>query len=268
MGEMKTISPTFWRDRACVLVTGASSGIGQALAKLLASQGAKLGLLARREPLLDELTKSIRARGGRAAYAAVDVSRLDAVQAAVDALEGELGPCDVLVANAGIYRKTNGRQFDAAVAAEVIAVNLQGAVHTIGAVLPGMVRQGRGRLAAVASTAGGVGLPGAAAYTASKAGLIRLMESLRVDLLPLGIGVTTICPGYVDTPLLRPGERVNLSNLLTAEDTARRIAWAIERGRHEYWFPWQTALAVRIARHLPYRLYNYVMGRYPEMEET
>ena len=94
-------------------------------------------------------------------------------------LEGQLGPCDTLVANAGIYRKTNGLQFDPRKADAVVAVNLLGVMHAVGAVLPGMVRRRRGRLAAVASIAGAVALPGSAAYAASKAAVRKLMECLR-----------------------------------------------------------------------------------------
>ena len=140
----------FWRDQ-CVLVTGASSGIGRALATA-GPAGAKVGLIARRTTFLAELVEKIAGQGGRAAAAAADVADLDATLDAVKTLEGQLGPCDVLVANAGIYRKTNGRDFDPLKADRVVAVNLQGVIHAVGAVLPGMVRRRRGRLAAVSAS--------------------------------------------------------------------------------------------------------------------
>ena len=256
----------FWRDQ-CVLVTGASSGIGRALAELLARRGAKVGLIARRTTFLAELVEKIAGQGGRAAAAAADVADLDATLDAVKTLEGQLGPCDVLVANAGIYRKTNGRDFDPLKADRVVAVNLQGVIHAVGAVLPGMVRRRRGRLAAVSSLAGVVALPGSAAYAASKAAIAKMLECLRVDLRGLGIRVTTIFPGYVDTAMITDEERATLHDVVTAEYAAEQIAWAVERGRPEHWFPRRTRLLARLARRLPFWLYDRVMSGYPEMEE-
>ncbi|KKK47671.1 hypothetical protein LCGC14_3152820, partial [marine sediment metagenome] len=112
------------------------------------------------------------------------------------------------------------------------------------------------------------GLPGAGAYFASKAAVVTLLESLRVDLHPLGVKVTTVCPGFVDTPMITEEERATLSGLMTAEDTARRISRAIERGRCEDWFPWHTRLSARLARLLPFGLYRRVMSHIPAMEET
>ncbi len=257
----------FWREK-CVLITGASSGIGWRLAELLAASGAKVGLTARREARLAELASQIASRGGRAALAAADVADLAQVRAAMQSLEAELGPCDVLIANAGIYRKTPGRAFDPVKADAVVAVNLQGVIHAVGAVLPGMVQRRCGHLAAVSSIAGTLGLPGAAAYSASKAAVITLMESLRVDLRPLGVKVTTICPGFVDTPLITDADRAAIKNIISAEDAAHRIARAIERGRAECAFPRLTRLSTRVAKLLPCSLYDRIMGRYPEMEDV
>jgi hypothetical protein len=261
------ISESFWRGKH-VLVTGASSGIGRALAELLAGHGARLGLIARRAALLEQVTAAISARGGRAAYVAADVAEREPVLTAAATLEETLGPCDVLIANAGLYRKTTGRDFDLARAELVVSTNLLGVIHAIGAVLPGMVRRQRGHVAAVASVAGMLGLPGAAAYCASKQGVVTLLQSLRLDLRQLGIRVTAVCPGYVDTAMITDEERATVRDLISADEAALRIAWAIQRGRAEYWFPWWTAFQVRLARWLPPRLYTRILSRYPEMEET
>jgi short-subunit dehydrogenase len=261
------ISESFWRGKH-VIVTGASSGIGRALAELLAGHGARLGLIARRAALLEQVTTAICERGGRAAYAAADVAERQPVAAAVERLEASGGPCDVLIANAGLYRKTHGRDFDVARAELVVSTNLLGVIHTIGAVLPGMVRRQRGHVAAVASLAGMLGLPGASAYCASKQGVITFLQSLRLDLWQLGIRVTVVCPGFVDTPMITDEERATAHDLVSADEAALRIAWAIERGRAEYCFPWWTAFQVRLARWLPPRLYTRILSRYPQMEET
>ena len=258
---------SFWKDKR-VFITGASSGIGWATAEHLAGLGARLGLIARRPDRLAELAEKIRSRGGVAEFAPADVTNAAETAAAAAALERLLGPCDVLLAGAGIYRHTDVRHFDPAHVSEVLAVNVSGVVNAFGAVLPGMVERRSGRLAAVASMAAMVGLPGAGAYSASKAAVVTLLESLRVDLHRHGIKVTAVCPGYVDTPMITDEERKTLKGLLSAEQAARHIAWAISRGRAEHWFPWHTWLMVRAARMLPPRLYTLVMAHYPEMEET
>jgi short-subunit dehydrogenase len=116
----------------------------------------------------------------------------------------------------------------------------------------------------VASIAAMLGLPEVGAYSASKAALVTLMESLRVDLHRFGIKVTTICPGFIDTPLIADHPRSVLKFMLQPDEAARRIARAIERGRAEYWFPWQMWLAARLARALPFGLYRRLCARLPK----
>lgn len=257
---------TFWQAKS-VLITGASSGIGWALAKRLAGAGARVGLLARRAELLAELTRSLRARGGVAAFAPADVTDRLGLADAIRALEAELGPCEVLIASAGIYRKSRVEQFDAASAERVMATNVQGTINAIGAVLPGMIRRGHGHLAAVASLAALVALPAAGVYRASKAAQLALLDSLRVELHPLGVRVTLIGPGFVDTPMLTDQERAAHKDLVSADDAAARICRAIQRGQAECWFPWRTWFLARLAGWLPWGLYRRVMAGYPEMEE-
>ena len=261
------LSATFWRDKS-VIITGASSGIGRALAQVLSSQQARVGLIARREDRLQEVAAQIVRDGGQAAAAAADVTVREQVFQAVSTLESSLGPCDVLIANAGVYRKTAAREFDVQRAELVVSTNLLGVIYAIGAVLPGMVQRQRGHVAAIASVGGMIGLPGAAAYCASKQGVVTLLQSLRADLWQTGIRVTAVCPGFVDTPMITEEERTTLRGLVSADDAARRIAWAIERGCAEDWFPWWTAFEVRLARLLPPRLAARILSRYPEMEET
>lgn len=261
------LSAAFWRDKR-VIITGASSGIGRALAEEFASHSACVGLIARRENRLQQLADVISSQGGRTAFAVADVTVRDQVFQAVSAIESALGPCDVLIANAGMYRKTAGRDFDTRRAELVVTTNLLGVLYAVGAVLPGMIQRNGGHLAAVASLGGMIGLPGAAAYCASKQGVVTLLQSLRADLWRTGIRVTAVCPGYVDTPMITDEERTTLRGLVSAGEAARRIAWAIERGRAEYWFPRWTALEVRLARLLPPRWAARILSRYPEMEET
>jgi short-subunit dehydrogenase len=260
-------SRQFWTGK-CVIITGSSSGIGWALGEHLAARGAKTGLLARRQESLVALQQRIQSSGGEAAWATADVADLEQTRGAIRDLEAVLGPCDVLIASAGVYHQTHGRQFDPTVANQVVATNLQGVMNAIGVVLPGMVGRGHGHLAAVASVAGLLGLPTAGAYSASKAGLVILLRSLRLDLRGTGVQVTTVCPGYVDTPMITDQERATLRGLLTAEEAARRIARAVERGRAEYWFPWRTWLPAWLASLLPATVQQRLVSVMPEMEEA
>jgi short-subunit dehydrogenase len=262
-----TPSPPFWREQR-VFITGASSGIGKALAQHLARQGAKLGLLARRAPLLQDLATSLPLRADEVAWAVADVQDREALQEAVRGLETQLGPCDVMIANAGIYRKTEVTHFDTAAANAVIATNVQGVINSIGAVLPGMQQRGSGHLVAVSSMAAMLGLPSAGVYCASKAALVTLFQSLRVDLQRYGVKATVVCPGYVDTPMITDAERTTLKDIITAEHAAQRICHAIQRNRATDWFPWHTWAIVRLLSLAPSGVYRWAMRHMPEMEEA
>jgi short-subunit dehydrogenase len=257
----------FWKSK-CALVTGASSGIGRALALELARRGARVGLIARREEQLAEVTREILAEGGNADHRTADVAQAGALAAMVRELEQSLGDCDVAVACAGIFRSTQVDYLDPSAIQDVFATNVLGVSNLFAAVTPGMLQRGRGHLAAVSSIAGYLGLPGSAAYSASKAAVITLLQSLRLDLAPRGIQVTTICPGYVDTPMITDEERRTLKGLLTAEETARRIANAIESERADVAFPWGLWLQARVAGLLPWSLYRLMMGSVAPLVET
>lgn len=256
----------YWHDQS-VIISGASSGIGRAVAERLGRCGARVGLIARRGGLLVALTDEIRSRGGRAAYAAADVTVAREVLAAVERLEAELGPCDVALAAAGIYRMTDVARLDAAASAAVVTTNVGGVMNLFAAVVPGMIERRSGRLAAVASIGAMLGLPGGAAYCASKAAVVTMMESLRIDLDRYGIKVTTLCPGFVDTPMVTNAERA-AGGLMSADEAARRIVWAVERGRAEYWFPWRTWALARIGRALPHGWYRRVINHFEPMAEV
>ena len=261
-----TVSTAFWQDK-CVLVTGASSGIGAALAEYLLAQGAKVGLIARRQELLMQLAGSLAAEG-RVAWAVADVTDAAGLAVAVQTLEQQLGACQVMIANAGIYAKTEPMAFDAATQNSVLATNVQGVINSVAAVLPGMLARKQGHLVAVSSVAAMLGLPGAGAYCASKAAVNALFQSLRVDLYPHGVQATVVAPGFVDTPIITDEERATLKDLLTAEQAAKRICLAIQRNRALDWFPWQTWLACRLFSFLPSGLYRRVITHVPEMEEA
>ncbi|MBM4001940.1 MAG: SDR family NAD(P)-dependent oxidoreductase [Planctomycetes bacterium] len=257
----------FWREKV-VLITGASSGLGLALARHCHAAGARVGLIARRVELLQAHCEELSRQGGRCAWHAADVRSREELERAVAALELALGPCEVMIANAGIYRRTNATCWATAAAEDVFAVNLAGVVNAIGCVLPGMVERDRGNIVAISSLLAFSGYPGAAAYSASKMAVLRLLDGLRIDLRKSGIRVTTVCPGYVDTPMITDRERAELRSLVSAPIAAKKIAAAIEAGRPMLVFPRSMYWLLRLAGLLPYRLLDTILGRQPELEET
>jgi short-subunit dehydrogenase len=253
---------TFWQDKT-VIITGGSSGIGAALGQHVANRGARVGLIARRAKALEEVAANIHEVGGHVRFAIADVCDADALRSAIKQLEAELGRTDILIANAGTHRYTPGASFKADDFALVHATNVQGAANAFDAVLPGMIERQSGHLAAVASIAGMVGLPGVAAYSSSKAALITMMQSLRADLHSYGIRVTALCPGFVDTPFIANHDRRVLKFLLSPEQAAAIMAKAIAHGKARKHFPWPTWLTARIASAMPDRIYRWLTRKVP-----
>ena len=240
------------------LVTGASSGIGRGLALALAARGAHVTVAARRRERLDELVREIGAAGGSAEAMVLDVSDGDATHDAVTAADGKR-PIDCLVANAGIGGITPGKKLDWSRVKQILETNLVGAAAAMAAVIPGMVARGEGRLVAVASVAGFRGLPRFAAYSASKAGLITLCESLRIDLHGTGVSVTTVCPGYVQTDLLTPGKSHPF--VVSVDDAVATILRAADARESVCTFPAPIVVGMRAAQLLPRPLYEFVATR-------
>src|SRR5262245_20524364 len=250
-----------WRGKV-VIISGASSGIGQALAEHLAARGVRLGLLGRDLVRLEGTAAAVRIAGSPAvASATADVCDQQATLAAIQSLEAQLGPSDVLIASAGIHRFSNGRKFDTADAREVIATNVIGVINLFGAVLPGMLARKQGRLVAISSIAGVIALPTAGAYCASKAALLTLCHTPRLDLRSTGVQFTAILPGFVDTPLLGDHDRSNIGIVLSPQDAARRIAQAVERGRRNCVFPLRTWLLAKLVSKLPFRVSSALWRR-------
>jgi len=243
-----------------VIITGASSGIGKALALEYARRGAMLGLMARREDLLVQLAASLPVRS--LTYA-VDVTDARALAAAAQDFTARAGCPDIVIANAGVSAGTlTGYSEDNEVFEEVIKVNLIGMMLTFQPFVEAMKRQGNGILVGIASVAGFRGLPGAAAYSASKAAAITYLESLRVELRGSGIAVVTICPGYVATPLTAKNP-YRMPFLLEPAVAASKIATAIASRKRFYVLPWQMALVGWVLRRLPRPLYDLLFANAP-----
>jgi short-subunit dehydrogenase len=245
------------------VITGASSGIGWALAKVLAAQHCRVGLVARRLDRLEALAEEIRQAGGWAALAAADVADRTQTLTAIHKVRDQLGPVDLLVANAGVGAPTFLEPMNIEQIESMFRVNVLGVVYAIEAVLPEMLQRRHGHLAAVSSLAAYKGLPGESAYCASKAAVNSYMEGLRVHLRGRGVAVTTICPGFVKTPMTAMN-KFHMPWLLEADDAARRIARALRRRVKVYNFPWQLAILMKLTRWLPDWLMARVMHDYNE----
>jgi short-subunit dehydrogenase len=238
------------------VVTGASSGIGWALARALAAEGARVGLVARRREALEKLAAEIGQAGGCAAIAAADVGEREPTVKAIRDLAAQLGPIDLLVANAGVGAPTRLEPFNVSDMEKMLRVNTLGVIYAIEAVLPEMLRRGRGHLAAVSSLAAYKGLPGESAYCASKSAVNAFLEGLRIQLRDRGIAVTTICPGFVRTPMTSVNDFA-MPFVMEADEAARRIVRALRRRVKVHNFPWQTTLLMKLTRWLP----DWLMAR-------
>lgn len=238
-----------------VVITGASSGIGEALARHYAGVDSVLGLIARR-------AINLSLPGKIAAYS-LDVTDEPALAAAAQDFIGRYGPPDLVIANAGISTGTNSEDpRDVAKLRRVLEVNVAGLAATLASFAPAMRKAGRGTLVGIASVAGFRGLAGNGAYSASKSAAITWLESLRTELYGSGVSVVCICPGYIDTPMTRVN-RWHMPFLLSADDAARRIARAIARKPRLAVIPWQMALVSIGLRAMPGWLYDRIASRAP-----
>ncbi|HEX6177844.1 MAG TPA: SDR family NAD(P)-dependent oxidoreductase [Thermoanaerobaculia bacterium] len=235
------------------VITGASSGIGLALAQELARRGWAVAMLARRTELLNE---AVAALGTPATSVTCDVTDAASVATAVRKAEENLGgPFDLAVANAGIGYPTHAAKFDTNAAGEIMRVNVIGMINLFGAVVPSMIERRSGRFAGVASLAGHRGLPTASVYSASKAAMQAFLEASRVELLHYGVGVTTVNPGFIETALTSKN-RFRMPFLWKVDRAARVIADGLERGKRVIEFPLPMSIATRAMRHVPDALYD------------
>jgi short-subunit dehydrogenase len=240
------------------IITGASSGIGAALARELSKRGWSLALLARRGDLLDELKRELR----ESCSVACDVTDLEAVRDAVRKSEQLLGgPFDLAVANAGISVPTWATKFNVHDAEQIMRVNVFGMFYLFDAVVPSMVERKSGRFAGIASIAGLRGLPSGSVYSASKAAMQNFLEASRVELAAAGVGVTIVNPGWVDTPIIEKYKGA-VPFLVSAPKAARIIADGIESGKRTVEFPLPMSLVMRAVRFMPAAMYDRTLRPY------
>ncbi len=243
-----------------IIITGASSGIGAALVRHYARSGATLGLIARSKSTLEQLAAQLSTP--HQIYS-VDVRDALGLQAATADFIARYGCPDIVIANAGVSTGTlTELPEDLAAFKDVLDINVAGMVHTFQPFIGAMRTAGSGTLVGIASVAGFRGLPGAAAYSASKAAAIAYLESLRVELRTSDVKVITICPGYIATPMTAQNP-YPMPFILSADAAARQIADVIDRGKTFAVIPWQMAIVARVMRALPNWLFDRLFSNAP-----
>ncbi len=250
------------RPRPVAIITGASSGIGRALAIQLGAAGYRLGLIARRQAELEATAKEIAASGGKALAAPADVSDRQSLRNAITSVENHLGPVDILVANAGFGAPTHLNPLNTTDVENTIRVNVMGVIYAIEAVLPGMLDRKHGHLLAISSLAAFKGLPGESAYCASKAAVNAYVEGIRIATKTCGVTVTTVCPGFVSTPMTPMDSATPF--IMSAEDAAARIARLIARRQGGLvCFPLPMTLLTSLIKRLPDAIVARLIGPNP-----
>ena len=250
---MKMMTP----QHGCAWITGASSGIGAALAQELAARGWTVAISARRQNELE----TIGAANERIHAYACDVTDRKAMSKIAAAIEAAHGPIALAVLNAGIYLPTNLPEFDADLFDRSFEVNLGGVVNGLNALVPGMVARGEGHISFVASVTGYGGLGTSAAYGATKAALINMAESLAMDLKSNGVHVSSIAPGFVRTPATDSNE-FPMPFIIEAEEAAKRIADGLAKNKTHIAFPKRFTFLLRLINLLPRGLYVKLVGKF------
>jgi short-subunit dehydrogenase len=241
-------------------ITGASSGFGEGFAERLAQEGYAVGISARRVERLETLAERIRGAGGTVRVYPLDVADRDALLAAIATCEEELGPVDLMIANAGISTHARPEELDSREVERVLRVNFLGVVAATEGVLPGMLSRGRGHIVVVSSLASYQGLPHHGTYSASKAALNAFFEGLRLDLMKKGIAVTIITPGFVKTEMTAgsPYPQPFLMDLEPAMDIMMK---GIRKKKRMVRFPAPLSTLAWWARILPRGLFDRMVGK-------
>lgn len=239
-----------------IVITGTTSGIGEALARHYASHGTTLGLISRRQERLSAVTEHCQGQGARVVAATIDVRDTAAMRTYAERFLAQAGGIDLVIANAGSGDPDHLTSGDAAHHARLFEVNVIGLLNTLLPFVPQMVQQGHGQLVAIASVAGFRALPGSTTYAATKMAVRTLMEGYGWALQRYGITTTTINPGFVVSEMTATNQ-FTMPFLVQTDTAARLIAAAIARKRRVYTFPWPMAIIARVLPYIP----GVVLGR-------
>jgi short-subunit dehydrogenase len=233
-----------------IFLTGASSGIGEALARRLAGPGVTLGLVARRRELLERLAAELRGREATVHLYVADVADTAAMKEAAGSFLAAAGGVDLVVANAGVGIRSALLQGEVAEPARLMQVNVIGVINTVVPFLPALVAQKSGVVAAISSVAGARAVPGRTAYSASKAAVNAFMDGLRLELKGSGVHAMAICPGFIKTPMTAVIKH-KMPFVIDVDRAVDEILHAIDRRPKSWTFPWQMRLLTPVIRNAP-----------------
>lgn len=250
------------RNPRSILITGATSGIGAALARDYAAPGVRLVLSGRNAERLEAVAADARAAGADVEAEIVDVTDAEATARWVEAADDAV-PLDLAIANAGISGGTFGGGESVARASAIFATNMNGVVNTLHPAAERMVARGQGQVVIVSSMAGFRGIPGAPAYSASKAAARAWGDAMRGRLKPKGVTVSIVCPGFVRTPMTDVNQ-YRMPMLMEVDKAASLISRRLARGDALIAFPWPVHMFVRLMAALPRPVGDYIYGRMPE----
>ena len=245
---------------AVVWVTGASSGIGEALVTPLVARGAKVAISARRADLLEAQAARWRQQGADVRAFPLDVTDRAGTRQVVEGVLQSFGQIDLAVLNAGNHLAPKTRPFDGQQYVDNMTLNFFGMIYGIEAVLPEMLARGHGHIAGISSLAGVRPLPTAGAYGASKAAASHMLDAIRFDLEPRGLLVTNVTPGFVRTPLT-DRNKYRMPFLMEVDRAAEILADGLERGAREIHFPKPLSWTIKTLRVLPYPLYSWLIRK-------
>ncbi|WP_209888761.1 SDR family NAD(P)-dependent oxidoreductase [Rhizobium leguminosarum] len=247
-------------EHGIVWITGASSGIGRALALKLAAEGYKVAVTARRHEKLVELQAEARGLSGSIVVLDGDVTDAEDMEHIMASIEYEHGTLAMAILNAGVYLPVHAEDMNRADFEKSFAVNLSGVVNCLLPAIDHMKTKGQGQIAIVSAVTGYGGLPTGAAYGATKAALINMAESLKFDLDKIGIRIQLVSPGFVDTPATRKNAFATPA-LVSVEEAAREIAAGLKTQAFEITFPKRFATMLKLVRLLPYGAYFPLVNR-------
>ena len=243
-----------------ILITGASSGIGYSLAKLLPKENCSLALISRRKKILDDLVEELKNEGIPVKSYKCDVGKTDNVKNTIGQIKNDFGKIDIAILNAGISSRTDVINYSADLAKEIFEANTLGIVNCAEQLLPDFIQRKEGMIVGVSSLADSRGFPKSGFYNASKAAATLLLESLRIELKPFNIKVLTVKPGFVRTPMTDKNE-FHMPFLMDVDKAAKIIIDGIKKEKRIIQFPVPTMIGSKIIKFMPDQLFDFLMSK-------
>ncbi|HCY75899.1 MAG: SDR family NAD(P)-dependent oxidoreductase [Ignavibacterium sp.] len=244
-----------------ILITGASSGIGYQLAKDFADEGAQIALLSRRTDLLESLTNELKSKT-KIKYYKCDVTVKSEVALAISKIKNDFLKIDIAILNSGVGFRSSVLEYNSEAAEKTFNTNVLGSVYCIEQLLPDFITEKRGVIVGISSLGDGKGFPKSGFYSASKAALTIILESLRIELKKYNVKVITVKPGFIKTPMTDKNE-FKMPYLMRVEESSKIIIDGLRREKRIIEFPWQTTLGAKVLRMMPTKWFEAIASKEP-----